>query len=315
MIIVLFATNIMSQTCKVCCTSTEPFVDIAGVKMCARCVAHMTMSFTIGADANTSLQTSPITGIRPVEDLKDAVYEEAIRTKALLVRLKLNIITVESLTCGMIAKTLVDIPGSGAVVYGGFCTYDTDAKREMVGVRTRGVYSHATAEQMATGGLSNSRAMVAIAVTGNSMPYPTENDLLGKVWIACAVRRADGSTTCNSKMLNVEETGEYGALFASWRKQNQGNGMFAPRSTTALVSDIVRLKTTQAAFALITSTLESATANSFGALTRRPWDTEVPPSWILQEHIKPSIDPMPSEPKSTDSSNWNDKHRNDHKSF
>ena len=251
-----------------------------------------------------TLASKVVSGIRPVTDLQDRVWESAIQLKLMLSQRSVNIVTVESLTCGMMAKTLIDIPGSGAVVYGGFSTYDTDAKRVMVGVKTRGVYSHYTAQQMAEGALRNSRAMVAIAVTGNAMPYPTENDMLGRVWIACSLRTRDGFTS-KSIELNVQDTGDYKPLFDSWRAQNQGGDKWAPRALTAVVADIIRLQTTATAFDFVENLIKLPDSlAALDSLQPRAWDTVLPPSFILAKHIQPPINPMPKEPTSTDDTNW-----------
>ena len=101
----------------------------------------------------------------------------------------LNIVTAESLTAGLIVSRLVDIPTFGQNIYGGFVVYDTDAKRKMLNVDTPSVYSDETATQMAIGALLNSRAMVALAVTGNAGPVSHgQLGALGVVDIGCAVR-------------------------------------------------------------------------------------------------------------------------------
>jgi len=82
----------------------------------------------------------------------------------------LQIATSESLTCGLIMSTLVDIPYLGYIKYGGFGVYDTDAKRVFNNVSVDNVYTHKCAYQMAVGVLKNSNATIAIAVTGNAMP-------------------------------------------------------------------------------------------------------------------------------------------------
>ena len=105
----------------------------------------------------------------------------ALKLKILLQERKANIVTAESLTAGMILKTLVDVPMEGNTLYGGFGVYDTDAKRLWLNVKTTGVYGKKTAKQMAEGALANSRASVALAVTGDAMPYPESKKRLGEV--------------------------------------------------------------------------------------------------------------------------------------
>ena len=115
-------------------------------------------------------------------------FEKAASLKSLLVRKQMNLVTAESLTAGQISKTLADVPGNGAALYGGFCTYDTDAKRKFINVKTRGVYCQETAKQMAEGALLNSRAMVGLSVTGNSMPYYDHKEHIGEVFFGVSIR-------------------------------------------------------------------------------------------------------------------------------
>lgn len=123
------------------------------------------------------------------EYVKQRSLESAYRLLLKLRELKLNIITAESLTAGLIAKTLVDIPTFGANIYGGIIVYDSDAKRKYLNVKTADVYSNQTAKEMAEGALLNSRAMVAIAVTGHAGPIKmSEIDDLGIVDIGVSVR-------------------------------------------------------------------------------------------------------------------------------
>jgi PncC family amidohydrolase len=121
--------------------------------------------------------------------IKNDTYKLIYALLNLLNYYKLNIVTVESLTAGMIASMLVDVPTFGGNIYGGYIVYDTAAKRDMIFVSTPNVYNKNTAIQMAEGALINSRAMVSIAVTGQAGPPPKEEpEALGKVWMACSIR-------------------------------------------------------------------------------------------------------------------------------
>jgi nicotinamide-nucleotide amidase len=87
----------------------------------------------------------------------------------------LKIVTAESCTGGLIAALLTEIPGSSDVVDRGFVTYSNDAKTDMLGVpaaliAAEGAVSRAVAERMALGALENSRADLAVAVTGIAGP-------------------------------------------------------------------------------------------------------------------------------------------------
>jgi nicotinamide-nucleotide amidase len=106
----------------------------------------------------------------------------------------LRIATAESCTGGLIAALLTEVPGSSRVFERGFVTYTIEAKSEMIGVDPSliarvGAVSPEVANAMAEGALRNSRADVAVAVTGIAGPEGgTPEKPVGLVHIA-AVRR------------------------------------------------------------------------------------------------------------------------------
>ena len=107
-----------------------------------------------------------------------------------------QVATAESLTAGLMFSTLVDIPIGGSYKYGCFGVYDTDAKRVFLGVDVDDVYTHKCAKQMSEGVLKNSNASIAIAVTGNAMPYQQIDNMkaaaqLGEVFISISCYNSD----------------------------------------------------------------------------------------------------------------------------
>ena len=73
------------------------------------------------------------------------------------------------------AAALTDIAGSSDVVDRGFVTYSNEAKQKMLGVpaatlKRHGAVSAETAAAMAKGALKNSRADLAVAITGIAGP-------------------------------------------------------------------------------------------------------------------------------------------------
>lgn len=88
---------------------------------------------------------------------------------------KLKIATAESCTGGLIAGLLTEIAGSSDVVERGFVVYSNEAKRDMLGVpgdliADVGAVSEPAARAMAEGALKNSRADIAVSVTGVAGP-------------------------------------------------------------------------------------------------------------------------------------------------
>jgi nicotinamide-nucleotide amidase len=87
----------------------------------------------------------------------------------------LKIVTAESCTGGLIAGLLTEIPGSSDVVERGFVTYSNQAKEEMLGVPhelllAHGAVSAEVARAMAASALKQSRADLAVGVTGVAGP-------------------------------------------------------------------------------------------------------------------------------------------------
>jgi nicotinamide-nucleotide amidase len=86
-----------------------------------------------------------------------------------------RIATAESLTGGLIAAAISEVPGASAVLDCGFVAYSPEAKTAMLGVAPAtiahmGLVSEAVAAEMARGALTRSRADLAVAVTGLAGP-------------------------------------------------------------------------------------------------------------------------------------------------
>jgi len=105
---------------------------------------------------------------------------------------RLKLATAESCTGGLIAGLLTEIPGSSAVVERGFIVYSNRAKQDMLGVpgdliADAGAVSEPVARAMAEGALRESRANIAVAVTGVAGPGGgTALKPVGLVHLACA---------------------------------------------------------------------------------------------------------------------------------
>lgn len=103
------------------------------------------------------------------------VHQLAIRVGNKLRDEHLTLVTAESCTGGMIATAITDISGSSGWFERGFVTYSNAAKIEMIGVPAdlidkHGAVSEPVARAMVEGALRNSRAQVALAVTGIAGP-------------------------------------------------------------------------------------------------------------------------------------------------
>lgn len=112
-----------------------------------------------------------------------------------------SVATAESLTGGLIAATLTEIPGSSKVVRGGIISYVNDVKHDLLHVADetlacQGAVSEQTARAMAQGARRDLRADVAIAVTGIAGPGGAEpGKPVGTVWF-CLADAAKTQTLC-----------------------------------------------------------------------------------------------------------------------
>jgi nicotinamide-nucleotide amidase len=102
--------------------------------------------------------------------------------------------TAESCTGGWVGEVVTSVPGSSRWYDRGFITYTNQAKRDMLGVTTdvlarHGAVSAQTARAMVVGALANSRAQVALAITGIAGPGGgSEDKPVGTVWFAWAAK-------------------------------------------------------------------------------------------------------------------------------
>lgn len=103
-------------------------------------------------------------------------------------RLGLTIATGESLTAGLVAATLAEVPGCSAVLRGGVVAYHPDLKASLLGVPAadleRGIVSETVARAMARGAAARLGADVGVGTTGVAGPDPHDGEPVGSVWIA-----------------------------------------------------------------------------------------------------------------------------------
>jgi nicotinamide-nucleotide amidase len=127
-----------------------------------------------------------------------ATMEQA---EGLIARLRAGRVTVgtaESLTGGLIAAALTNVPGASEVVDRGLVVYSWEAKQSLLGVprallELEGAVSEAVARAMVEGLIARSegRVELAVAVTGVAGPGPSEGKPAGRVHLAVA-RRSTG---------------------------------------------------------------------------------------------------------------------------
>ena len=100
--------------------------------------------------------------------------------------------TAESLTGGLVASHIVDIPGSSAVLAGGIVAYQNEVKEHLLGVphqilEEKGAVSAETVKAMAEGARQKFGCQWAIATSGIAGPGGAEpGKPVGTVWMAVA---------------------------------------------------------------------------------------------------------------------------------
>ncbi len=101
--------------------------------------------------------------------------------------------SVESLTGGMFASSVVDIAGASATFKGALVTYTNEMKHQLALVEqetmdTYGVISSKTAIEMAKGGQRQLGVDYCMSFTGNAGPGTLEGRPVGDVYIALTIK-------------------------------------------------------------------------------------------------------------------------------
>lgn len=106
-----------------------------------------------------------------------------------------TIASAESLTAGLVAAGLADVPGCSDVLRGAVVAYQPDVKAAVLDVSqtalSDGVVSRRVALEMAYGARRLLGADVAVATTGVAGPEPHGGEPVGSVWIAVVTPDAE----------------------------------------------------------------------------------------------------------------------------
>ncbi|NBI86311.1 CinA family protein [Lachnospiraceae bacterium] len=111
---------------------------------------------------------------------------------SLLLKHHITITTAESCTGGLIAASLVNVPGISGQFGEGYIAYSNEAKEKLLGVSHEtlmeyGAVSLQTAQEMASGARAAANADIAIISTGIAGPDGgTKEKPVGLVYLACA---------------------------------------------------------------------------------------------------------------------------------
>ncbi len=113
----------------------------------------------------------------------------------LLLKRNITLALAESITGGMIADALVEVPGISQIFKAGFVTYANEAKVDLLGVMpetlaTSGAVSEACVRAMAEGARTRGRADLALSVSGIAGPSGgSDAKPVGTTWFALADAR------------------------------------------------------------------------------------------------------------------------------
>lgn len=137
--------------------------------------------------------------------------------------------TAESCTGGLIASSIVDIPGSSAVLAGGIVAYQNEIKVKLLDVSAAtidkyGVVSAETVKEMAEGARRKFGCEWAVATTGIAGPGGAEpGKPVGTVWIgvASSLQNEAFCEIFSGNRNNVREKSVYKALQLLLEKINR----------------------------------------------------------------------------------------------
>ena len=112
----------------------------------------------------------------------------------LLTANNLTVCTAESCTGGMVSARIINVPGASEVFKYGFVTYSNKAKRKLIGVKKPTIEKHTAvseqvAKEMAKGAMTESKADVALSVTGLAGPGGGTDEIpVGTVYVGCSIK-------------------------------------------------------------------------------------------------------------------------------
>ena len=120
---------------------------------------------------------------------------------------KAVIASAESCTGGMLSSAITEIQGSSVIFECGFVTYSNISKMELLSVKENtlnfyGAVSEEVAGEMAIGAINNSKANLAISITGIAGPGGSDTKPEGMVCFSIAFENE----------IKLTETKKWGAL-------------------------------------------------------------------------------------------------------
>lgn len=121
----------------------------------------------------------------------DETMEDAIAARLQARGLTLGV--AESLTGGLIASRLVNVPGASTWFRGGVVSYASDVKFTLLGVTPGPVVAATAAQEMAEGVRRTVGSDVGLAITGVAGPQPQDGHAPGTVFVGWSLDDQSGS--------------------------------------------------------------------------------------------------------------------------
>lgn len=117
---------------------------------------------------------------------------DLVRLVAAAVAKNITVATAESLTAGLVAATIAEVPGASGMLQGGVIAYQNSVKEKLLGVSAallvdRGAVDAEVACQMALGACAAAGARLGISTTGVAGPEPHQGKPVGLVHVGVAL--------------------------------------------------------------------------------------------------------------------------------
>lgn len=144
--------------------------------------------------------------------IDDESIEVAVANRLLAQNLTFGV--AESLTGGLIASRLVNVPGASGWFKGGVVAYDTQVKFDVLGVPPGPVVTEPAAGAMAVGAARVTRADVGLGITGVAGPDDQEGVAPGTVFVGLALPGRPVETRRLRVPGDRERVRQYGAISA-----------------------------------------------------------------------------------------------------
>ena len=126
--------------------------------------------------------------------------------------------TAESLTAGLVAARIAEVPGCSAMLRGGVIAYATDVKAQVLGLDKESleqVVSEAVASQLAQAATRVLGSDIGVGTTGVAGPDWLAGEPPGTVWIAVFDARSEVILTTRLELKGDRSAIREGTVFAS----------------------------------------------------------------------------------------------------